>query len=67
VFEVWGDGRLLWNSKPLVAGNPPESCTIALKGVDTMELHTRSQGSHLGNHAVWIEPRVLQDVDTPDN
>jgi hypothetical protein len=66
-FEVWGDGIRLWQSPPIgKAHQPPTICEVDLTGVDVLELRVQSEGSHIGLHAVWIEPRVLQNRDTPD-
>jgi hypothetical protein len=37
-----------------------------MNGVDVLELRVSSQGSNLGLHTVWLEPRLLQAADTPD-
>jgi hypothetical protein len=66
-FEVWGDGIRLWQSAPVgKARQPPQECDVDVTGVDVLELRVQSEGSHMGLHAVWIEPRVLQKRDTPD-
>jgi len=35
-------------------------------GVDVLELRVIAPGHHIGLHAVWIEPRLLQKADTPN-
>jgi hypothetical protein len=66
VFEVYGDGKRLWQSAPVGKGTRPQECTVSVSGVDVLELRVYSQGTHLGLHAVWLEPRLLQAADTPD-
>jgi S1-C subfamily serine protease len=66
IFEVYGDGRRLWQSDPVGKGTPPQECRVDVLGVDVLELRVASQGSHQGLHAVWLEPRLLQKPDTPD-
>jgi hypothetical protein len=66
VFEVYGDGKLLWQSAAVGKGTPPQECRVDVSGVDVLELRVTSEGSHIGLHAVWVEPRLLQKADTPD-
>jgi S1-C subfamily serine protease len=66
VFEVYGDGRRLWQSEPVGKGTPPQECRVDVLGVDVLEVRVSSQGAHDGLHAVWLEPRLLQKVDTSD-
>jgi hypothetical protein len=67
VFEVYGDGRRLWQSPPVPGPRrPPQECQVDVTGVDVLELRVVSQGSHFDLHAVWLEPRLLQKNDTPD-
>jgi hypothetical protein len=66
VFEVWGDGKRLWQSKPIHETKKSEECRVDMSGIDILELRVNSTRSHFGLHAVWIEPRLLQKADTPD-
>jgi hypothetical protein len=66
VFEVYGDDKRLWQSAPAGKDTRPQECSLDVGGVDMLELRVSSQGSHLGLHAVWLEPRLLQKADTPD-
>ncbi len=66
VFEVWGDGKRLWQSKPIHEAKQPQQCRVDVSGVDILELRVNSTRSHFGLHAVWVEPRLLQKPDTPD-
>jgi hypothetical protein len=66
VFEVYGDGKRLWQSEEVGKDTPPQECSVAVSGVEVLELRVASKGSHLGLHAVWLEPRLLQTADTPD-
>jgi hypothetical protein len=66
VFEVYGDGRLLWESTPVKGPKQPQDCSVDVAGVDVLELRVHSQGSHLGLHAVWVEPRVYAKANAPD-
>jgi hypothetical protein len=67
VFEVLGDGQLLWRSEPVAKpGGPPQECEVDVSGVDVLELRVRARGSYWGLHAVWLGPRLLRRADTPD-
>jgi predicted Zn finger-like uncharacterized protein len=66
VFEVYGDGKQLWQSLPVKGPKQPQECSVDVSGVDVLELRVRSQGSHIGLHAVWVEPRLLQKADGPE-
>jgi hypothetical protein len=66
VFEVWGDGERLWHSEPVSKPRQIYKATLDVTGVKVLELRAASQGSHFGLHAVWLEPRVLKSVATPD-
>ena len=63
-FEVWGDGKRLWKSDPVSkAKQPVQETSVDVSGVDVLELRVVAHGSHLGLHAVWIEPRVLKNAE----
>jgi hypothetical protein len=66
VFELLGDGKSLWESKPINKGTPPEECSINVRGVVELELRVHAKPSQWDLWAVWIEPRLLQSADTPD-
>jgi hypothetical protein len=60
VFEVFGDGKRLWSSRPIRLTRRVEECTTDVAGVSVLELRANCTGSHRGVHAVWVEPRVLE-------
>jgi hypothetical protein len=66
VFEVLGDGKMLWQSAPVAKGENPAECIIDVSSIDVIELRTRAEGGNFGVNAVWLEPRLLQHADTPD-
>src|SRR5207245_9309724 len=67
VFEVRGDGKRLWRSKPVNKTKlEPQEFSLNMTGVDVLELRVLAAGNHIGLHAVWIDPRLLQKSDTPD-
>jgi hypothetical protein len=44
----------------------PQEFSLKVAGVDVLELRVIAPGHHIGLHAVWIEPRLLQKSDNPD-
>jgi serine/threonine protein kinase len=58
VFALYGDGRLLWQSRPVVSQADTQTCSVALEDVDVLTLTVTSHGGPRGAHAVWIEPQV---------
>jgi formylglycine-generating enzyme required for sulfatase activity len=57
-----GDGRLLWKSpSPLQKGGASVPCIADVNGVNKITLYVDCPGSPNWAHAVWIEPRFIQD------
>jgi hypothetical protein len=65
-FEVIGDGKPLWKSGALSARGETQECQVDVTGIDVLELRVRAAGPCQDLHAVWIDPRVLRNADTPD-
>lgn len=57
-FEVWGDGRRLWQSVPVSEKAKALLCRVDLTGVEVVELRTVA-GFHFGVHAVWLDPKLF--------
>ncbi len=55
-FAVHGDGRLLWQSRPVQAQADGQTCTVPVRGVDRLRLEVRCSGDSRGAHAAWFEP-----------
>jgi hypothetical protein len=66
LFEVLGDRNVLWRSPPVGTPGRLLECRVDVSGVDVLELRVRAPDEHVAAPAVWIEPRVLQRADTPD-
>jgi hypothetical protein len=58
-FEVRGDGKALWTSRPIDEARHVEDCEVDVRGVDVLELRVNCPGSQVNAQAVWLEPRVL--------
>ncbi len=65
VFEVFGDGKLLWKSEPLRQTGKILKCDIDVGTVDVLELQTSALGSARGAQAVWVNPKVIFSGDVP--
>jgi hypothetical protein len=61
-FLVFGDGRLLWQSRVVSTRGVSEDCSVDVRGVNVLELRTDAKASSFGSHAVWFEPHVLKDA-----
>ncbi len=59
-FRVYGDGKLLWESKPVESANDTQECNVPVKGVDVLKLEARGTAEVRGAHGVWIEPTLVK-------
>lgn len=60
-FSIHGDGRLLWESKPVSSqADEQTSPTLNVQGVHRLRLSVTGTGDERGSHAVWIEPTLFQ-------
>jgi hypothetical protein len=67
VFEIRGDGKRLWRSKPVNKSHiEPQEFSVNVSSVTILDLYVIAVGNHIGLHAVWIDPRLLQKKDTED-
>jgi len=71
IFVVRGDGRQLWESKPVRAKKDEQKFAIDVTGVHRLELEVRCPGSNANAHAVWCDPGLygmpvtVADLPTP--
>jgi hypothetical protein len=64
IFTVWGDGLQLWKSEMLAHNHShSQECTVPVSGVSVLELRVQAWNGNAGIHAVWLEPRLLQEDD----
>jgi hypothetical protein len=59
-FQLLGDCKLLWESKPVDSAQNVQDCKVDVRGVNVLELRVNCPGSNVNAHSVWLEPRVLQ-------
>ena len=58
LFQVIGDERVLWQSKPIRFWKIFERFDIDVRGVDELELRVICPGHMHNAHAVWLEPAL---------
>jgi alpha-galactosidase len=58
IFQIYGDGRLLWKSKVMQTGMPAAKVNAELEGVKTMVLVVSSTGDAVNyDHADWADAK----------
>lgn len=61
LFEVLGDKKSLWKSKPIQKSTDAEEFEIDVSGVKLLQLRVSVDGiSNHGCHAVWLDPYILE-------
>lgn len=60
VFEVYGDGKLLWRSEPIQHRGDEEECVCDVTGVVQLELCVACTGGNANAWAAWIDPHLIQ-------
>ncbi|MBA4186439.1 MAG: hypothetical protein C0467_00330 [Planctomycetaceae bacterium] len=60
VFTVKGDGRVLWESRPVRTKQDQQPFAIDVAGVRRLELEVRCPGNNDNAHAVWCDPKLLK-------
>jgi NPCBM/NEW2 domain-containing protein len=58
IFQVVGDSKLLWKSKPVDVSRSVQECKVDVSAVNVLELRVACPGSYVNAQAVWLEPRV---------
>ncbi len=59
-FRVLGDGKLLWNSRPMQQANEIQECNVKVSGVHMLQLEVFCKGSNVNANAAWINPRLTK-------
>jgi hypothetical protein len=61
LFTVFGDGKELWQSKPVRTQADPQGITLDVKDVSILKLQVTIQGNDVGGaHGAWIEPYLVR-------
>jgi hypothetical protein len=58
-FQVLGNDKVLWQSKPVDTARNVQECKVDVTGVRILELRVSCPGPAINAQAVWLEPRVL--------
>lgn len=67
-FSVWGDDRLLWESRNHYGGEKPEYAEINLESVERLRLQVDGINDIGGDHADWLNPVItLAEPDASQN
>lgn len=64
-FQVFGDGRSLWESTPIRLKGTLQECEVSLEGVSELELRVDCPGADNWAVAAWFEP-TLYFLDSSD-
>ncbi len=55
-FEVRGDGRLLWASKPIHNYAESQECNVAVQNFKVLQLQVSCPGDSASCMAIWVDP-----------
>lgn len=59
VFQIWGDGKVLWTSPPIRGKGHMEKCDgLNVRSIRFLELRVNCPGDRAGTGAVWFEPAL---------
>jgi alpha-galactosidase len=64
-FEVFGDGKLLFDSKPMHVGDAAKPVDVDLKGIKTVLLDVIAIGGIDFNHADWVNATLTYTGEKP--
>lgn len=64
IFEVWGDGERLYESRAKTVNDGPSSIEVDITGVDELRLVVDPNGGNGSDHADWGDLRVVC-IDAP--
>jgi serine/threonine protein kinase len=59
-FAVYGDGKLLWKSRPISSQAHGQKCALDVTGVNKLTIAVTCAGEPKGAHAVWVEPCLMK-------
>lgn len=61
-FEVFGDKKSLWKSKPIQKTTDVQDFEIDVTGVKLLQLRVSADGiGNHGCHAVWLDPYIVEE------
>jgi hypothetical protein len=59
-FTISGDGKTLWQSRPLRTPADAQECNVSVRGVDVLRIAVTCDGPPRGAHAVCVEPHLTK-------
>jgi hypothetical protein len=59
-FAVVGDGRVLWESRPIQTVEDVQDVSVDVAGVRVIELRVKCPGDYTNAHGTWREPHVVR-------
>ena len=59
-FRVFGDGKLLWESRPVKNLDDSQDCNVRIWKVKVLSLQVYCPGPSTWAWAVWVEPHLLR-------
>lgn len=66
IFQIYGDGKLLWKSQVMQTGMPAKKVDVNLVGVQTMVLVASSMGEAVSyDHADWADAKFIVTGEKP--
>ena len=67
VFQVLGDGKVLFDSGVMRMGNPAKQVNVSVKGVSELKLLVTDAGDGIScDHADWAEPTLAGKIQPPE-
>lgn len=60
VFELVGDNKVLWASKPIQEFDKRQAFQVDIDKVETLHLRVKCPGAHDYARAMWIEPVLIR-------
>lgn len=67
VFKVVGDGRTIWQSRPLGRKGEHQPCSVDVTGIDELSLRVDCPGPENWGLAAWVEPRLSVSASGVDH
>jgi hypothetical protein len=58
-FQVLGDGKVLWASKPVTGRYQIEDCSVKVEEIHVLELRVVCQAGYRSAIAAWLDPYLL--------
>lgn len=58
IFQVFGDGRMLWKSREFHLADKFEDCTVQVERVKQLRLEVKSEGAHDNAFSAWLSPEM---------